>query len=179
MVQTVHLEQAFPPRCIINYNDHPTLPRPWPQPISVINMDFTGREITNTEQYVTLGLPINHGEFNELLEHHIHEGIIPTTNIESRNPMDDDLWLMLHNWPLVDKSILCSNFIDLAELWYPNVWGSDSNIHSSLQPSPQWSTVVFWTLEKLCLGICGTQICQLPIECTLTSHSHAGIIAFA
>lgn len=59
--------------------------------------------MTNTAQYVTLALPINRGKFNELLEYHIREVVIPTAYVGSRVPTDDDLWIMVHEWPLAEQ----------------------------------------------------------------------------
>jgi hypothetical protein len=70
MARTIGLAQAFTARRVIDYNEHPNMPRPRPQPIPVINIDFTGNEITNMTQYVTLGLPIQRRDFNEFLEDH-------------------------------------------------------------------------------------------------------------
>jgi hypothetical protein len=66
-------------------------------------MDFTGTEITNTTQYITLAMPINRGQVNELLESHIDEGLVPTSYVGNRNPIDDDLWIMVHAWPLAEQ----------------------------------------------------------------------------
>ncbi len=103
MAKTVQLEQAFMARRTINYADHPNSPRPRPQPIPVISTDFTGTEIINTEQYVTLAIPISHGEFNDMLESHLSDGLAPTEYVGNRNPIDDDLWIMLHAWPLAEQ----------------------------------------------------------------------------
>jgi hypothetical protein len=103
MAKTVQIEQVFTAIHTINYADHLNLPKPRPQPIPVVTMDFTGREITNTEQYVTLALPINLGEFNDMLESHLSDGLAPTNYVGNRNPIDDDLWIMLHRWPLAEQ----------------------------------------------------------------------------
>jgi hypothetical protein len=68
----------------------------------MIDMDFTGTEITNTTRYVTSALPISMGQFNDLLEEHIASGVVPTTYYGSQYP-DDDLWIMLHSWPLAEQ----------------------------------------------------------------------------
>jgi hypothetical protein len=68
LAKAIQSEKAFATRQMINSTNYPTLPRPRPQPIPVINTDFTGAEMMNTTQYITLALPINHGQFNELLE---------------------------------------------------------------------------------------------------------------
>ncbi len=103
MANIVHLEQAFTVRRTINYADYPNLPRPRPQPIPAITTDFTGAEITNTVQYVTLALPISLGEFNDILESHLDDGLAPIPYVGQRNPLDDDLWIMLHSWPLAEQ----------------------------------------------------------------------------
>ena len=97
MARTIDIAKAFTARRIINYNEYPNMPRPRPQPIPVLNIDFTGNEITNTRQYVTLGLSIQRGEFNELLENHINDNIVPTAYMGSRNPTNDDVWIMTHD----------------------------------------------------------------------------------
>ncbi len=38
-----------------------------------------------------------------MLESHISDGLVPTNYIGNRNPLDDDVWLMLHSWPLTDQ----------------------------------------------------------------------------
>jgi hypothetical protein len=68
LAKAIQSEKAFATRQMINSTNYPTLSRPRPQPIPVINTDFTGAEMMNTTQYITLALPINHGQFNELLE---------------------------------------------------------------------------------------------------------------
>jgi hypothetical protein len=78
--QSFPFAQAFSTRQILNYNDHPKGTRPRPQPISVIDMDFTGEEITNMTRFVTLALPIGMGDFNSFLEDHIASGIAPITS---------------------------------------------------------------------------------------------------
>jgi hypothetical protein len=88
---------------VIDYNNNPDLPRPRPRPIPVVETDFTGDEITNTTRYVMLTLPINRGEFNEFLEDHIRDGIVPTTYLGTCTPTDDDLWILLHDWPLAEQ----------------------------------------------------------------------------
>lgn len=87
----------------IDYNAHPNLPRPRPRPIPVLETDFTGDEILNIERYVMLILPINRGDFHEFLEEHIRDGIIPTTYLGMISPTDDNLWIMLHDWPLAEQ----------------------------------------------------------------------------
>jgi hypothetical protein len=48
-------------------------------------------------------MPINHGEFNKLLESHIDDGLAPTRYVGNQNPINDDLWLMVHEWQLADQ----------------------------------------------------------------------------
>jgi hypothetical protein len=48
-------------------------------------------------------MPINRGEFNDLLEEHIENGMVPTSYVSNRNPIDDDLWIMTHKWPLSEQ----------------------------------------------------------------------------
>ncbi len=57
----------------------------------------------NISRYVILTLPINRGDFNNFLEKHIRDGIIPTTYLGTFSPTDDDLWIMLHDWPLAEQ----------------------------------------------------------------------------
>jgi hypothetical protein len=83
----------------------PNLPRPRPRPIPTLETDFTGDEIMNTSRYVTLTLPINRGEFNEFLEEHMRDGIVPTTYLGTCTPVDDDLWIMLHDCPLAEQDM--------------------------------------------------------------------------
>jgi hypothetical protein len=113
MARTLYLEQAHSARRVFNYQDHPNIARPHPQPIPAIDMDLTGTEVTNTMRYVTLVLPINPGEFNDILEDHIASGIVPTTYHGSRNPYNDNLWIMLHSWPLAEQDR------SIATLIYP------------------------------------------------------------
>jgi transposase InsO family protein len=107
---------------IIDYNNNPDLPRPQPRPIPVVKTDFTGDEIMNTTRYVTLTLPINRGEFNEFLEDHIRDGIVPTTYLGTCTPIDDNLWIMLHDWPLTEQDRI------FAAITYPH---SDFNVMMS------------------------------------------------
>jgi hypothetical protein len=57
----------------------------------------------STRRYVTLAFPIQTSEFNDILEDHISRGLVPTTFHGVHNPLDDDIWMMVHDWPLVDQ----------------------------------------------------------------------------
>jgi len=48
-------------------------------------------------------LSITLGQFNDFLEDHISSGLVPTVYTVSLNPLDDDFWLLLHNYPLPDQ----------------------------------------------------------------------------
>jgi hypothetical protein len=48
-------------------------------------------------------LSITLGQFNDFLEDHISSGLVSTVYTGSLNPLDDDFWLLLHNYPLSDQ----------------------------------------------------------------------------
>jgi len=98
----VHLEQAMSARRVVNYNLHPNLPQPGPQPIPVLDMDFDGSQFANMDRFVTLALPVTAGQFNPILENHIAHCIVPGEYEGSLNPLEDDVWIFLHNHPLSD-----------------------------------------------------------------------------
>jgi hypothetical protein len=38
-----------------------------------------------------------------VLEEHIESSLVPTVYTGSLNPIDDDFWLLLHNYPLAEQ----------------------------------------------------------------------------
>jgi hypothetical protein len=103
MACTIHYEQAMSAHHLLDYNVNPTMHRPPPQPIPVTETDTTGVQLTNMDRFITMVMPINIGQFNDFLEDHIRSGLVPTVYIGSLNPLDDDFWLLLHNYPLSDQ----------------------------------------------------------------------------
>jgi len=63
-------------------------------------MDFDGSQFLNTEQFVTLTLPVTAGQFSPILENHIARRIIPGESYGRLNPLEDDVWIFLHGHPL-------------------------------------------------------------------------------
>jgi hypothetical protein len=76
---------------------------PPPQPIPVTETDTMGIQLANVDRFVTIVLRINIGQFNDFLEDHIRSRLAPTVYTGSLNPLDDDFWLLLHNYPLSDQ----------------------------------------------------------------------------
>lgn len=103
MAQVIHYEQAMSAWRILDYNINPTLCRPPPQPIPVIETGPTGAQLKNIDRFVIMVLPINIGQFNDFLEDHITSGLVPTVYTGSLNPLDDDFWLQLQNYPLAEQ----------------------------------------------------------------------------
>jgi hypothetical protein len=114
MACSIHMASAMSARRILDYNANPTICRPLPVPIPVVETDMTGSCLFDTTQYVSLVTPINLGQFNEFLEEHISSGLVPTAYMGNYNPLDDDIWLLIHNHPLAEQD---HNF---AAIVYPN-----------------------------------------------------------
>jgi hypothetical protein len=90
MARTIHYEHAMSAGHILDYNVNPTMRRPPPQPIPVIETDTTGVQLTNVDRFIRMVLPINIGQFNDFLEDHIRYGLVPTVYTGSLNPLDND-----------------------------------------------------------------------------------------
>lgn len=69
--------------------------------------------------------------FNELLEEHIRDGTVPTDYFGMLNPIDDDLWIVLHDWPFAEQDQ------STAVITYP---GSNFNILLSVAIVPVLTT---------------------------------------
>jgi len=106
MARAVYLEQAMSARRIVNYDLRPDLRRPGPQPIPALDMDFDGSQFLNSDRFVTLALPVTAGEFNPITENHIARRILPGHYEGRLNPLEDDVWIFLHSYPLseVDRT---------------------------------------------------------------------------
>jgi hypothetical protein len=114
MACVVQLEHAMSARRVVDYNLNPTQHRPDPQPIPMMEIDHEGELFLDTERFVTLILPLFPGQFNITLEDHIARMIAPAHYGGDLNPLNDGLWLLLHNHPLseVDRTF--------AAITYPN-----------------------------------------------------------
>jgi hypothetical protein len=93
--------------CILDYNTNSTMRRLLPVPIPVVETDMTANCLFDTTQYVSMVTPINLGQFNKFLEEHISSGLVPTAYMGNYNPLDDDIWLLIHNHPLADQTAPC------------------------------------------------------------------------
>jgi hypothetical protein len=72
----------------------------------MMEIDHEGEHFLDTERFVTLILPLFPGQFNITLEDHIARMIAPAHYGGDLNPLNDGLWLLLHNHPLseVDRA---------------------------------------------------------------------------
>ncbi len=102
MAKAIHYEQAMSARRVLDYNASPTLCRPVPQPIPVLEVDHEGEHFLDTTRYVTMVVPITPSQFNPILEDHIASGIAPIGYFGNLNPLDDGIWVLLHAHPLSD-----------------------------------------------------------------------------
>jgi hypothetical protein len=108
MARTIRYASPMSVRRILDYGGNPTLRRPPPQPIpAVLETVTSGTAILTIDRFVTMVLPINTGQFNDLLEEHITSGLVPMVYMGSLDPIDDDFWLLLHPTPSRARSYLC------------------------------------------------------------------------
>jgi hypothetical protein len=114
MARVVQLEHAMSARRGVDYNLNPTQRRPNPQPLPMMEMDHEGKHFLDTERFVTLILSLSPGQFNIILEDNIARMLAPAHYAGNLNPLNDDLWVVLHNHPLteVDRRF--------AAITYPN-----------------------------------------------------------
>jgi hypothetical protein len=114
MARVVQLEHAMSARRGVDYNLNPTQRRPNPQPLPMMEMDHEGKHFLDTERFMTLILPLSPGQFNIILEDNIARMLAPAHYGGNLNPLDDGLWVVLHNHPLaeVDRTF--------AAITYPN-----------------------------------------------------------
>jgi len=103
MARTLRYESAMSAQCILDYGRNPTLRRPPPQSIPVLETVTTGTVILTIDRFVTMVFPINTGQFNDFLEEHITSGVVPTVYMGNLDPIDDEFWLLLHNHPLAEQ----------------------------------------------------------------------------
>jgi len=79
-----------------------------------MTLDHEGEHFLDTDRFVTLILPLSPGQFNPILEDHIARRIATAHYGGDLNPLNDGLWVILHDQPLseVDRSF--------AVITYPN-----------------------------------------------------------
>jgi hypothetical protein len=114
MARAVQLEHAMSARQVVHYNLDPTQDRPSPLPTPTMTLDHEGEHFLDTDRFVTLILPLSPGQFNPILEDHIAHRIATAHYGGDLNPLNDGLWVILHDQPLseVDRSF--------AVITYPN-----------------------------------------------------------
>lgn len=102
MAHVTRLDKAFMAHRVFNYNEDPHLPRPLPAPRPIIGIDFTGEQLLDTDQFISLIFRIDPSVFHPGLETAIRAGILPQHIETSFESLSEPLWIMTHNVPLVD-----------------------------------------------------------------------------
>lgn len=102
MAHVLCLSQAFMARRVLNYDQDLNLPRPLPAPRPVIEMNFTGEQVLDTNQFVSLVFRIDPSVFHPGLEATTRAGLLPQHIVTNFEPLSEPLWIMLHDVPLKD-----------------------------------------------------------------------------
>jgi len=115
MARTVQVVHALSARRVADNNNNPSnQTRPALLPTPTMTMDHEGVHFLDTDRYVTLIFPISPGAFNIILEDHIARRIAPAHYGGNLNPLDDGIWLILHDHPLTEVDHT------FAAITYPN-----------------------------------------------------------
>jgi hypothetical protein len=88
--------------CLARHVNVPFIRPPRTGPAAAITMDFHAREILSTNVYISLVIRVDESVFSWDKERSHEWGHLPDLYTGNLEPIDDELWLLLHNRPFHD-----------------------------------------------------------------------------
>jgi hypothetical protein len=79
-----------------------------------LEISHDGSDLLNADRYITLTVPVDSHHFNDELERRISTGQASSQYIGSCNPLQDGIWMMIHDHPLAEQDRY------FAAIIYPN-----------------------------------------------------------
>ncbi len=99
-----HMEHAFSAWQVIELHLDETSRRPNRPMVPRLEISHDGSDLLNADRYVTLTVPVDMNHFNDELERRITTGQASSQYIGSCNPLQDGIWMMIHDHPLAEQN---------------------------------------------------------------------------
>jgi hypothetical protein len=77
--------------------------QPIPPGIPILEMSYDGSELLNTSRYISIMVPFDSNHFSPMMETQLVNNTGQTEYHGNLNPLEDGIWMMIHDYPLGDQ----------------------------------------------------------------------------